>query len=124
MNELPKFPATREDASFNWKSWFEETRKRLVEGPKPYVPTPVAPSLGDKNVSLFYGTFEDDEDIEEISLKHEEYRTYMYGNGVELTIHEPTWLIIDKTDATKHIVENATSVYEITPGWIAIKKGY
>lgn len=66
----------------------------------------------------------EDGSFDEVSLKHEEYRTYIYGDGVEFTISEPVWLITDHSAPEKHIVEDATAVYEVRPGWLAIKKGY
>lgn len=114
--------------------FWEKYLKNLMDGAKPETPA-TYPELTDPSYWALQGegpewfadaheTEDGEEPFTEVSLKHEEYRTYIYGDGVEFTISEPVWLITDHSAPDKHIVENATAVYEVRPGWLAIKKGY
>lgn len=68
----------------------------------------------------------DDEEDKEIDLRHERSRSYLYptenGEVVTVTIDNPTFLLFDKDG--NHIVEDAKYVYELVPGWVAIRKEY
>jgi hypothetical protein len=63
----------------------------------------------------------DDEEDKEIDLRHERSRAYIYPAG-NVTIENPTYLLFDKDG--NHIVEDDKYVYEIAPGWLAIRKEY
>jgi hypothetical protein len=63
----------------------------------------------------------DDEEDKEIDLRHERSRAYIYPTG-NVTIENPTYLLFDKDG--NHIVEDAKYVYELAPGWVAIRKEY